>query len=120
LKSDAALLVFWLIELFCQVSLFNKELQMVFYTAIHKDLDFSYFQVLTLFNLIIGATAKPYASANFARGLEARAYGYKGDFANVEIWANSRYLIFRSSFSYSNYSSVYFSLMQSLQIQKLF
>lgn len=60
----------------------------VFYTSIHKDLN----DALSVFNTVTspytGATAKLYASRNLAKALKARAFSYKGDYTNAEIWAN--------------------------------
>lgn len=58
-----------------------------FYTQIHKDLD----DALAIFatNTAPAYYAKSwYPSAAFAKGLKARAYAYKGDYTNAEIWAN--------------------------------
>lgn len=82
----------------------------VFYTAIHKDLDDALAIFSTTASPYTGSTAKLYASANLARGLKARAYGYKGDFANAELWANNVIstsgLVLANS---TNYSSVFFT-----------
>lgn len=78
----------------------------VFYAAIHKDLD----DAIALFTSTpasySGSNAKLYANVNLARGLKARAYGYKGDFANAETWANNVItnsgLVLANSSNYSN------------------
>lgn len=57
-----------------------------FYSFIHNDLN----QAISLF---ASAPSVPisssYANINFARGLKARAYAYKGDYVNAETWANT-------------------------------
>ncbi len=59
-----------------------------FYSFIHSDLD----KAISIFNT---NTATPFAdpsvmaNINFARGLKARAYAYKKDYTNAEIWANT-------------------------------
>ena len=58
-----------------------------FYTLIHSDLD----AALTIYatNTAPAPTLiSAYANRNFAKGLKARAYAYKGDYTNAEIWAN--------------------------------
>ncbi|MXS69893.1 RagB/SusD family nutrient uptake outer membrane protein [Flavobacteriaceae bacterium W22] len=55
-----------------------------FYSFIHNDLN-------TAINLYqtSGIAANPnYGNINFARGLKARAFAYKGDYTNAEVWAN--------------------------------
>lgn len=55
-----------------------------FYTFIHKDLD----DAITLYQNA-GIPANPnFGNINFARGLKARAFAYKGDYVNAESWAN--------------------------------
>lgn len=56
-----------------------------FYAFIHKDLD----EAMTLFQSsgLLGANQN-YPSMNLARGIKARAYAYKGDYTNAEIWAD--------------------------------
>ncbi len=58
-----------------------------FYTLIHADLD----AALTIYatNTAPAPTLiSAYANRNFAKGLKARAYAYKGDYPNAEIWAD--------------------------------
>ncbi|MDQ1855130.1 MULTISPECIES: RagB/SusD family nutrient uptake outer membrane protein [unclassified Chryseobacterium] len=56
-----------------------------FYAQIHKDLD----AALTIYNGLTGYTPNnSFANKNFAKGLKARAYAYKGDFVNAEKWAD--------------------------------
>lgn len=55
-----------------------------FYTFIHKDLT----DAIALFNSAGLAVDSNYANINFAKGLKARAFAYKGDYVNAEIWAN--------------------------------
>ena len=58
-----------------------------FYTLIHSDLD----AALTIYatNTAPAPTLiSAYANRNFAKGLKARAYAYKGDYTNAEIWAD--------------------------------
>lgn len=55
-----------------------------FYSFIHNDLN----EAITLYQSA-GIAANPnYGNINFARGLKARAFAYKGDYTNAEIWAN--------------------------------
>ncbi len=61
-----------------------------FYSLIHSDLD----AAINTYTTIPGsnpaaASASAYANSNFAKGLKARAYAYKGDYANAETWANT-------------------------------
>ncbi|MEJ5049973.1 RagB/SusD family nutrient uptake outer membrane protein [Chryseobacterium culicis] len=57
----------------------------VFYAQIHKDLD----DALLIYNGISNYTAdNKMANKNFAKGLKARAYAYKGDYINAEKWAD--------------------------------
>jgi starch-binding outer membrane protein, SusD/RagB family len=56
----------------------------VFYTQIHQDLD----DALALFDANGSSTSERYARPVFAKGLKARAYAYKGDYLNAEIWAD--------------------------------
>lgn len=59
-----------------------------FYTQIHKDLDAAL--VIYASNTATAyANASFYPSANLAKALKARAYAYKGDYTNAEIWANN-------------------------------
>jgi hypothetical protein len=122
LKSDAALAG----VLADRIILSSEPVQQrvtngVFYTAIHKDLDDALAIFSTTPSPYTGATAKLYASANFARGLKARAYGYKGDFANAEIWANnvisSSGLVLANA---SNYSSVFFTDAEPANTEVIF
>lgn len=57
-----------------------------FYSFIQGDLD----HAISLFNTsgYTMSTPEVYGNANFAKGLKARAYAYKGDYANAETWAN--------------------------------
>lgn len=93
----------------------------VFYESIHKDLD----DALAIFSVTpspyTGAASKLYANANLARGLKARAYGYKGDFANAEIWANN--VISTSGLvlaNASNYASVFFTDAEPVNTEVIF
>lgn len=92
-----------------------------FYTSIHKDLDDALAIFTTTTSPYTGATAKLYASANLARGLKARAYGYKGDFGNAENWANtvitSSGLVLATA---SNYSSVFFTDSEPANTEVIF
>jgi len=54
-----------------------------FYTFIHSDLN----RAITLFQSSALAANPNYGNINFARGLKARAYAYKGDYTNAESWA---------------------------------
>jgi hypothetical protein len=56
-----------------------------FYTLIHNDLDTALSILAT--NTAPALTAVQ-ANRNFAKGLKARAYAYKGDYTNAEIWAD--------------------------------
>lgn len=56
-----------------------------FYSFIHNDLD----NAIALYNANPGLTISNIgANANFAKGLKARAYAYKGDYTNAELWAD--------------------------------
>lgn len=93
----------------------------VFYAAIHKDLDDALVIFSTNASPYTGAAAKLYASANLARGLKARAYGYKGDFANAEIWANN--VISTSGLvlaNATNYSSVFLTDSEPANTEVIF
>jgi hypothetical protein len=59
----------------------------VFYSFIHSDLD----NAIAIYNAntITVTTSKINANINFAKALKARAYAYKGDYANAETWANT-------------------------------
>ncbi|MGH1518333.1 RagB/SusD family nutrient uptake outer membrane protein [Chryseobacterium sp. JK1] len=57
----------------------------VFYKQIHKDLDDALIIYNGLSNYLIDNKV---ASRNFAKGLKARAYAYKGDYINAEKWAD--------------------------------
>lgn len=55
------------------------------YAFIHKDLD----DAISLFNSsLLPANDPNRANVNFARGLKARAYSYKEDYVNAELYAN--------------------------------
>ncbi|MCS4301434.1 RagB/SusD family nutrient uptake outer membrane protein [Chryseobacterium sp. BIGb0232] len=57
----------------------------VFYAQIQKDLD----DALSIYNGLSNYTAdNKLANKNFAKGLKARAYAYKGDYINAEKWAD--------------------------------
>lgn len=56
----------------------------VFYTQIHQDLD----DALAIFATSGSSTSTFFARPVFAKGLKARAYAYKGDYTNAEIWAD--------------------------------
>lgn len=56
-----------------------------FYTLIHSDLDTA---LSILSTNTAPAPAVFQANRNFAKGLKARAYAYKGDYPNAEIWAD--------------------------------
>ena len=56
-----------------------------FYTLIHSDLDAA---LTILATNTATAPAVFQANRNFAKGLKARAYAYKGDYTNAEIWAD--------------------------------
>lgn len=61
-----------------------------FYTLIHSDLD----AAITLYSSLDSAVLPSatdrtnYVGIAFAKGLKARAYSYKGDYVNAEIWAD--------------------------------
>lgn len=56
-----------------------------FYALIHRDLD----AAIAIYNGISGYAANStMANRNFAKGLKARAYAYKGDYTNAEKWAD--------------------------------
>jgi starch-binding outer membrane protein, SusD/RagB family len=55
-----------------------------FYTQIHQDLN----DALALFAANGASTSTSFARPVFAKGLKARAYAYKGDYINAEIWAD--------------------------------
>lgn len=56
-----------------------------FYTLIHADLDSG---LAILASNTAPAPTVILANRNFAKGLKARAYAYKGDYTNAEIWAD--------------------------------
>lgn len=63
---------------------FPRSTNAQFYTFIHNDLN----DAIALYQSA-GIAANPnYGNINFARGLKARAYAYKGDYVNAESWAN--------------------------------
>lgn len=93
----------------------------VFYTAIHKDLDDALSIFSTTASPYTGATAKLYANADLARALKARAYSYKGDFANAETWANT--VISTSGLvlaDATNYSSVFLTDSEPANTEVIF
>lgn len=57
----------------------------VFYSSIQADLN----SAISIFTNNSIAFSNVYANATFARGLKARAYAFKGDYTNAEIWANN-------------------------------
>lgn len=62
-----------------------RETNGVFYAQIHKDLN----DALAIYNGLSGYVANDkVANKNFAKGLKARAYAYKGDYINAEKWAD--------------------------------
>jgi hypothetical protein len=56
-----------------------------FYTLIHSDLDAA---LAILASNTAPAPTVILGNKNFAKGLKARAYAYKGDYTNAEIWAD--------------------------------
>ncbi|WP_165569107.1 RagB/SusD family nutrient uptake outer membrane protein [Chryseobacterium piperi] len=56
-----------------------------FYSFIHEDLN----NAISIFTNNSIAFVNIYANINFARGLKARAFAYKGDYTNAEIWADT-------------------------------
>ncbi|WP_164471996.1 RagB/SusD family nutrient uptake outer membrane protein [Amniculibacterium aquaticum] len=56
-----------------------------FYSLIHSDLD----NAIALYNANPMAQSQVAANLFFAMGLKARAYAYKGDYANAETWADN-------------------------------
>ncbi|UOU99025.1 RagB/SusD family nutrient uptake outer membrane protein [Chryseobacterium daecheongense] len=57
-----------------------------FYAFIHSDLD----KALALYAANPAPGLDPtVANVNFTKGLKARAYAYKGDYTNAEIWADN-------------------------------
>ena len=61
------------------------------YALIHQDLDdaIALYTNNTLPPYPAGTNTSFYASVNLARALKARAYAYKKDYVNAEIWANT-------------------------------
>lgn len=57
-----------------------------FYTLIHSDIDSA---LAILATNTAPAPTVVQANGNFAKGLKARAFAYKGDYANAEIWADN-------------------------------
>lgn len=57
----------------------------IFYEQIHKDLDAA-LMIYNGFNNYVADNKA--ANKNFAKGLKARAYAYKGDYINAEKWAD--------------------------------
>jgi hypothetical protein len=88
-----------------------------FYSFIHSDLN----------NAIAVFTANPQplnminANLNFAKGLKARAFAYKGDYTNAEIWADD--VIANSGVSLANktqYNSVFLTDSNPASVEVLF
>jgi len=86
LKDDAALAGILADRIFESAEKENPRVKNgEFYAQIHKDLD----AALTIYNGLAGYTPNnSFANKNFAKGLKARAYAYKGDFVNAEKWAD--------------------------------
>ncbi|MFC6267055.1 RagB/SusD family nutrient uptake outer membrane protein [Frigoriflavimonas asaccharolytica] len=85
MKNDAALSGIIADKILpADVNTFKRNTNGEMYAFIQKDLT----DAIAAF-AIEGAAANPnYANVNFARGLKARAYSYKGDYVNAELWAN--------------------------------
>lgn len=88
-----------------------------FYTLIHSDLD----QAISLFNSNGAVFSNVYANVWFAKGLKARAYMYKGNYQNAEIFAND--VINNSGLTLANpsqYRSLFFSDNQPSSVEVIF
>lgn len=88
-----------------------------FYTFIHKDLD----DAITLYQSAGIIPNQNYGNINFARGLKARSYAYKGDYTNAEIWAdevinNSGYILANKT----NYRAIFWTDAISANVEVLF
>ena len=88
-----------------------------FYTLIHSDLD----SAINLFTNNNTAFNSVYANINFARGLKARAYMFKGDYTNAEKWADE--VISKSGLTLANttqYKSLFFTDNQPANVEVIF
>lgn len=89
-----------------------------FYTLIHGDLD----KALAIYNAVPAAIDKTVANKNFAMGLKARAYEYKGDYAQAEVFADKVIaesgLILASTAA--SYQQVFFTDNESANIETIF
>lgn len=92
-----------------------------FYASIHSDLD----AALVLFNgatsPYTGATAKLYAGKNLVKALKSRAFTYKGDYTNAEIWAND--VISTSGIvlaDVTNYNSIFHTDSEPASVEVIF
>ena len=89
-----------------------------FYTLIHADLDAALAILAT--NTATAPTVSQ-ANKNFAGGLKARAYAYKGDYTNAEVWANN--VINTSNVTLANpsqYRLVFWSDAEPANVEVLF
>lgn len=88
-----------------------------FYTLIHKDLD----DAIATFTANNTAFNSVYANINFARGLKARAYMFKGDYTNAEKWADE--VITKSGLSLATpaqYRALFFTDNQPANVEVIF
>ncbi|MFN4075927.1 MAG: RagB/SusD family nutrient uptake outer membrane protein [Cloacibacterium sp.] len=88
-----------------------------FYALIHQDLDAA-IATFTANNTVFNPV---YANINFARGLKARAYMFKGDYTNAEKWADE--VITKSGLTLANpaqYRQMFFSDNQPANVEVIF
>lgn len=88
-----------------------------FYKLIHVDLD----TAIATFTANNTAFNSIYANINFARGLKARAYMFKGDYVNAEKWADE--VINKSGLTLANpaqYRSLFFTDNQPANVEVIF
>ncbi|MEN9337002.1 MAG: hypothetical protein RLZZ500_1989 [Bacteroidota bacterium] len=92
-----------------------------FYTSIHADID----SALTIYNSF---TSDPFASTNktffanpiFGKALKARAYAYKGDYTNAEVWADQVIASGISLATTAQYKSLFWSESEPANTEVIF
>ncbi len=87
LKDDAALAGILADRVYGTLEAPIRSTNAAFYTLIHSDLNAA-LAIYASNTAPAYSNASWYPSANLAKALHARAYAYKGDYNNAEIWAD--------------------------------
>ncbi|MEA1849640.1 MULTISPECIES: RagB/SusD family nutrient uptake outer membrane protein [unclassified Chryseobacterium] len=87
LKDDNALAGILADKVIATTETPNRATNAQFYSLIHSDLNTA-LSIYSTNTATAYSNASWYPSANLARALKARAYAYKGDYTNAEIWAD--------------------------------